>query len=122
MAGLRATSSGALNSRVVGFDAVRSQTAGPEARRGPDTHIVQSSVPPTASESRRGKAPPIDPFNGEAQDIAFDNWVPALCRAAEWNGWTDDETLMQLAGHMHGRSLQEWRCMLLRQVSPLLWQ
>ena len=108
VAGLRATSSGALNSRVVGFGAVRSQTAGPKARHGSDTHIVQSSVPPTASGSRRGKAPPIDPFNGEAQDIAFDDWVPALCRAAEWNGWTDDETLMQLAGHMRGRALQEW--------------
>ena len=58
--------------------------------------------------SRRGKAPPIDPFNGEAQDIVFDDWVPALCHAAEWNEWTDDETLMQLAGHMRGRALQEW--------------
>ena len=60
VAGLGATSSGALNSRVVRFGAVRSQTAGPKARHGPDTHIVQSSVPPTASGSRRGKAPPID--------------------------------------------------------------
>ena len=92
VAGLRATSWGALNSRVFGFGAVCSQTAGPKARHGPDTHIVQSSVPPTASGSRRGKPPPIDSFNGEAQDIAFDDWLPALCRAAEWNGWTDDET------------------------------
>ena len=31
-----------------------------------------------------------------------------LKRAADWNGWTDDNLLLQLAGHQKGRALQEW--------------
>ena len=34
--------------------------------------------------------------------------MPALLRAAEWNGWSEHETLIQLAGHLRGRALQEW--------------
>ena len=66
VAGLRTISSGVLDSRVVGMGAVRSQAASPEGRHAPAGHTVQSSVPSTTSGSRRGKAPPIDPFNGEA--------------------------------------------------------
>ena len=29
-------------------------------------------------------------------------------RAAEWNGWTRPELLIQLAGHLKGRARQEW--------------
>lgn len=57
---------------------------------------------------RRGKAPPVDSFSGETPDITFDDWLPALQRAAECNQWTDQETLIQLAGHLRGRALQEW--------------
>ena len=31
-----------------------------------------------------------------------------LKRAANWNGWTEDDLLLQLAGHLKGRALQEW--------------
>ena len=31
-----------------------------------------------------------------------------LNRAAVWNGWSDEETLIQLAGHLRGKALQEW--------------
>lgn len=62
----------------------------------------------SADSSRRGKAPPVDSFNGEVYDITFDDWLPALQRASEWNGWSDEETLIQLAGHLRGRALQEW--------------
>ena len=30
-------------------------------------------------------------------------------RAASWNGWTEDESLMQLAGYLRGRALLEWK-------------
>ena len=30
----------------------------------------------------------------------FDDWLPTLQRAATWNRLTDEEFLMQLAGHM----------------------
>ena len=58
--------------------------------------------------SRRGRAPPVDPFSGEAPDVLFEDWMPGLLRAAEWNGWSEHETLIQLAGHLRGRALQEW--------------
>ena len=61
-----------------------------------------------AGEARRGKAPPIDPFSGESPDVLFEDWLPALRRAAEWNRWSNEETLIQLAGHLRGRALQEW--------------
>lgn len=61
-------------------------------------------------QSRRchGKAPPVDPFTGEDQDSQLDDWLPALERACQWNDWTEEELLLQLAGHLRGRALQEW--------------
>ena len=56
---------------------------------------------------RRGKAPPIDPFTAEDIGITFDDWLPILERAAIWNEWSPEESLMQLAGHLRGRALQE---------------
>ena len=61
---------------------------------------------------RRGKAPPIDPFTAEDIRITFDDWLPILERAAIWNEWTPEESLMQLAGHLRGRALQEWKLLL----------
>ena len=58
--------------------------------------------------SRRGKAPPIDPFDGETNGVTFEDWLPTLQRAAVWNGWTDDDSLVQLAGYLRKRALQEW--------------
>ena len=74
---------------MVGLGAEQSQTADSKSRRTPTAPIEHSS-------------------HSEARDIAFDDWIPALRRAAEWNGWTEHETLIQLAGHMRGRALQEW--------------
>ena len=50
----------------------------------------------------------MDTYNG---DVHFDDWLPALKRSATWNGWSDTETLMQLAGHLRGRALEEWNLM-----------
>ena len=65
-----------------------------------------------ASTFRRGKAPPIDSFTAEDTTITFDDWLLSLERAATWNEWTPHETLMQLAGHLKGRALQEWKLLL----------
>ena len=76
------------------------------------TGIFPAMVAPwgsNQSQCRRGKAPPIDEFTGEDSWITFDDWLPILERAANWNGWTQDELLMQLAGYLRGRALQEWK-------------
>ena len=57
---------------------------------------------------RRGKAPPVDSFTAENKEIRLDDWLPTLDRAATWNGWLEEERLIQLAGHLRGRALQEW--------------
>ena len=59
--------------------------------------------------SRRGKAPSTDLFTAESIGNTFDGWLLTLERAATWNGWTSDEILMQLSGHLKGRALQEWK-------------
>ena len=46
---------------------------------------------------RTGKAPPVDPFTGDNSDIRFEDWLPSL-----------EEKLIQLAGHLRGKALQEW--------------
>jgi hypothetical protein len=61
-----------------------------------------------STNNRRGKAPPVDPFNGEDEAIRLDDWLPALQRASTWNSWSDGDLLLQLAGHLRGRALQEW--------------
>ena len=59
-----------------------------------------SSTTSGTSGSRRGKAPPVDPFSGDDGVARFDDWLPSLERAASWNAWTDEEKLLQLAGHL----------------------
>ena len=61
-----------------------------------------------ASGSRRGKAPTVNPFSGDDGVTHFDDWLLSLERASLWNAWTDEEKLLQLAGHLRGRALQEW--------------
>ena len=71
-------------------------------------HEKVSPTGHTPPMKRRGKAPPIDSFTGEDPEVRIDDWLPALKRAASWNGWSEAETLIQLAGHLRGRALQEW--------------
>ena len=68
--------------------------------RQPDTSMVQSS--------RKGKAPPVDLFTGESSDVLWEDWLPTLERTATWNNWTENEKLLQLAGHLRGKAAQEW--------------
>ena len=62
----------------------------------------------TTSGVRRGRAPPVDPFTGDKEDVTFEDWLPTLERAAQWYGWTEAETLLQLVGYLRGHALQEW--------------
>ena len=61
-----------------------------EASPVPDDSRVRTPKP------RQGKAPPINPCTGEAPEVRLDDWLPALKRAADWNGWSEEETLIQL--------------------------
>ena len=65
-------------------------------------------APVKPARQRRGKAPPVDAFTWESPEVSLEDWLPALQRAAEWNGWTLEDRLIQLAGHLRGRALQEW--------------
>ena len=56
----------------------------------------------------RGKAPPVDPFTGEQPDVLWEDWLSTFERASIWNGWSESEKLLQLAGHLRGKALQEW--------------
>ena len=65
-------------------------------------------VPPVRhTRPRRGKAPPVDAFSGENPEVHVDDWLPPLQRAADWNSWDKDKLLIQLAGRLSGRALQE---------------
>ena len=50
----------------------------------------------------------MDYFTGEDPELRFEDWLPALERAARWNEWRNEELLIQLAGHLRGHALQEW--------------
>lgn len=62
----------------------------------------------TLQLSRKGKAPPVDLFTGENSDVLWEDWLPTLERTATWNNWTENEKLLQLAGHLRGKAAQEW--------------
>ena len=50
----------------------------------------------------------MDPFSGEDESFCLDDWLPALQRAATWNHWSEEDHLLQLAGHLRSCALQEW--------------
>ena len=88
--------------------------------RSTDSRALESKpsghgVPPRPC----GKAPPIDPFTGENAVIRLDDWLPAIKRASTWNGWTEEERLIQPAGHLCDRVLQEWN--LLEDVDKKIY-
>ena len=74
------------------------------------TLSLTTTSPPVASVhvKRQGKAPPVDSFSGESTELRFEDWLPSLERASTWNGWSEQEKLIQLAGHFRGKALQEW--------------
>ena len=74
---------------------------------------LPAEAPSTPTPTRQGKASPVTQFSGEDLECQIDNWLPSLERASVWNAWTAEERLMQLAGHLKGRALQE--CNLLKR-------
>ena len=67
--------------------------------------VVPTKVATTETRPmHRGKAPPVDSFTGEDAEITLDDWLSLLHRATEWNGWAEEEKLMQLAGYLRGRA------------------
>ena len=92
-----------------------------KAGEGPESIpcVARDREPHVPSSNRRGKAPPVDSFNGESQEVLFEDWLPSLHRVAEWNGWSSSETLIQLAGHLRGRALQEWGLLSAGEKSSL---
>ena len=68
-----------------------------------DTPLVARK---TVGGARPGKAPPVNSFSGEDECIRLDDWLPALMRTSAWNGWTEEDQLIQLAGHLKGRAFK----------------
>ena len=84
----------------------------PEGAPGPTQVGTLTGTQTSQSQGyRRGTAPPVDPFSGDRPDLSFEDWLPSLERAATWNGWTNDEMLLQLAGYLRGKARQEWNLM-----------
>ena len=78
----------------------------------PPVPSSRSAAISTPHVPRRAKAPPLSEFSGEETKCTLDDWLPSLERASTWNCWSDDEKLIQLAGHLKSRALQEWNLLL----------
>ena len=72
------------------------------------TALSPREISRNVTTTRRGKAPPVEPYTGEDPNTLWEDWLPMFERAASWNGWTEQERLLQLAGHLRGKALQEW--------------
>ena len=48
-------------------------------------------VPSIQHIQRWGKAPPVDPFTAENEEMRFDDWILTLERAAAWNNWSEED-------------------------------
>ena len=87
-------------------DRVRETTRTEISLRGSLPTTSLAPVPTTgtsvsqATTRHKGKAPPVDSFTGMDPELRLDDWIPALLRASKWYGWSEDEELIQLAGHL----------------------
>ena len=93
----------ALTSKEEEVEALRARVCELEALMSTGSTIgvrpEAAAVPPSAdspsdrgtglriTQPRRGKAPPIDPFNGDSPEFHLDDWLPTLKKAATWNAW-----------------------------------
>ena len=48
--------------------------------------ITETVATGNGGQVRRGKAPPVDPFTSENDEMMWEDWLPTLERAATWNG------------------------------------
>ena len=104
---------------TIGTHPVRAGADGKDVGKSEAEHRpLREEESPTLGLPHRGKAPPVESFSGESPDM-FEDWLPTLQRAAEWNRWSQRETLIQLAGHLRGRALQEWGLLFALEKSSL---
>ena len=66
--------------------------------------INEPAIQMCTTYTRRGKAPPIEPFVGEGADMLFEEWLPSFERVATWNSWGETKKIIQL-GHLRGKTL-----------------
>ena len=93
--------SGARRSRITDPPGVQAKYRDAGVRSMLDTEL-------SVHYTRHGKVPPIDSFRGNDPDVRLDNSLPTLEREALWNDWSDDDKLVQLAGHLRGKAAREY--------------
>ena len=74
----------------------------------------------TVQPARKGKAPPVDLFTDEGSDVLWEDWLPTLERTATWNNWTENEKLLQLAGHLQNKPAQEWTLLSIAEKATFI--
>ena len=79
---LKASKSGEASS--AGSPSLPGSLSGQSSPIIPEPEMAHVSVKPT----RRGKAPPVDPFTGEDPAMKLEDWLPVLKKASLWNGWS----------------------------------
>ena len=110
-----------LESRLEGRSrSTEHESSSGESELSPGAAATLLPIIPPSRPHRKGKAPPIDQYTGENPEVRFDDWLPTLTRTASWNGWSESEKLIQLAGHLRGRALQEWD--LLEEADKCSWK
>ena len=105
-----------LRARVAELEAAAGSVPAATAPTPLRVHCLPASrvgvMPPPSSRvtplARRGKAPPVNEFSGEDPECLLEDWLPSLERASLWNAWSEEEQMIQLAGYLRGRALQEW--------------
>ena len=55
-------------------------------------------------------------FSEENAGICLDDWLPSFRRAENWNNWTEEEPLIQFAGHLKGKALAEWNLLIAEEI------
>ena len=45
------------------------------------------SKPSTVSHGRQDKAPPVDSYTGSDLELRYNEWLPTLELATQWNSW-----------------------------------
>ena len=80
----------------------------PSSVHGETSSVRGEASSSVSTQTRRGKAPPLSTFSGEDLECLLDDWLPSIERASTWNAWSEEDRLLQLAGHSKGRALQEW--------------
>ena len=83
----------------------------------PPGSLTHERIPTDRGKKRRGRALPLDKFSGEDPTVLLDDWLPSLSWVADWYSWSEQETLIQLAGHLRGKAFHEWNLLSWKEKS-----